>query len=43
MIYSVFIRWKGNSGFLADYSLLGTKETVQSQLLCIEPTYYQSL
>ena len=23
MIYSVFIRWKGNSGFLADYSLLG--------------------
>ena len=35
MIYSVFIRWKGNSGFLADYSLLGAKETIQSQLLCI--------
>ncbi len=43
MIYSVFIRWKGNSGFLADYRLLGAKETIQSQLLCIEPTYYQSL
>ncbi len=43
MIYSVFIRWKGNSGFLADYRLLGAKEAIQSQLLCIEPTYYQSL
>ena len=30
MIYSVFIRWKGHSGFLADYRLLGAKETIQS-------------
>jgi hypothetical protein len=34
MIYSVFNHRKGDR-FLTDYSLLGAKETIQSQLLCI--------
>ena len=38
MIYNVF-----GGTQVSDCSLLGAKETVQFQLLCIEPTYYQSL
>ncbi len=34
MIYSVFNHRKGDR-FITDYSLLGAKETIQPQLLCI--------
>ena len=43
MIYSVFIAANYGKLTSTDYSLLGLKETIQSQLLCVEPTYYQSL
>ena len=37
MIYSVFIRWKGNSGFLADYSLFVQKKQSNPSYCALSP------
>ena len=37
MIYSVFIRWKGNSGFLADYRLLVLKKPSNPSYCALSP------